>query len=40
MTTEELAGTCLRLASLKTRGELGHAIAEIVLSPAMSLADL
>lgn len=32
MYTEEIAGTCSRLASLKTRGELGHAIAGIVLS--------
>jgi uncharacterized protein (UPF0305 family) len=32
MNTEEIAGTCSRLASLKTHGELGHAIAAIVLS--------
>ncbi|HON81860.1 MAG TPA: DUF2115 domain-containing protein [Methanoregulaceae archaeon] len=32
MNTEEIAGTCQRLASQKTRGELGGAIAGIVLS--------
>jgi uncharacterized protein (UPF0305 family) len=32
MNAEEIADTCLNLASQKTRGELGHAIAKIVLS--------
>jgi uncharacterized protein (UPF0305 family) len=32
MNHEEIAGKCLELGSMKTRGELGQAIAQIVLS--------
>jgi len=32
MNTEDIAGTCSILKSKKTRGELGQAIADIVLS--------
>ena len=32
MNHEEIAGRCLELGSMKTRGELGQAIAGIVLS--------